>query len=183
MADALPRKRKKKLKTHALTAPKPGSALLVPKTKKKKVVGWREWVRLPDLGIKRIKAKIDTGARTSALHAFRVTPFTKDGAAYVRFAVHPMQRRRLPEVMCVALVIDHRGVTDSGGRVEQRYVIRTNLKLGKRKWPVEFTLANRDQMGFRMLIGRQALRRRYHVDPGRSFITRKKKKKTRTQRP
>jgi len=174
MTDTLARKRKKTIK------PKAGSALLVPKTRKKRTVGWREWVRLPDLGIKRIKAKIDTGARTSALHAFKVTPFSKDGASYVRFAVHPMQRKRLPEVMCVALVIDHRHVTDSGGRREFRYVIRTTLKLGKRRWPVELTLTNRDQMGFRMLIGRQALRRRYRVDPGRSFVTRKKEKKSRS---
>jgi hypothetical protein len=150
----------------------------VPKTKsKKKTIGWREWVRLPDLHVGRIKAKIDTGARTSALHAFKITPFTKDGAAYVRFIIHPLQRQRKPEVSCVALVIDHRGVTDSGGRVEQRYVIRTNLKIGTRRWPIELTLTNRDQMGFRMLIGRQALRRRYLVDTGRSFLAKTKKKK------
>lgn len=155
----------------------PAEPALPPRSAKKKRIGWREWVRLPDLGIPRIKAKIDTGARTSALHAFKVTPFSKDGAAYVRFAVHPIQRQRTPEIPCVALVIDHRGVTDSGGKVEQRYVIRTMLKLGKSRWPVELTLTNRDQMGFRMLIGRQALRRRYVVDPSRSFITRKKKKR------
>jgi hypothetical protein len=141
----------------------------------KKTIGWREWVRLPDLNVGRVKAKIDTGARTSALHAFKITPFTKDGAAYVRFVVHPLQRASTPEVACVALVIDHRGVTDSGGRVEQRYVIRTTLKLGKTRWPIELTLTNRDQMGFRMLIGRQALRGRYLVDPSRSFLMRKKK--------
>ncbi len=148
----------------------------LPKKRVKKVIGWREWVRLPDLNVGRIKAKIDTGARTSALHAFKITPFTKDGAAYVRFQVHPLQRLRKPEITCVALVIDHRGITDSSGRVEQRYVIRTTLKLGKLRWPIELTLTNRDQMGFRMLIGRQALRRRYLVDTGRSFIARKKKK-------
>jgi hypothetical protein len=148
----------------------------VPKKREKKTIGWREWVRLPELDVGRIKAKIDTGARTSALHAFKITPFTKDGAAYVRFVVHPLQRLRKPEITCVALVIDHRGVTDSGGRVEQRYVIRTALKLGKARWPIELTLTNRDQMGFRMLIGRQALRRRFLVDTGRSFIARKKKK-------
>lgn len=150
---------------------------LPPPSAKKKRIGWREWVRLPDLGIARIKAKIDTGARTSALHAFKITPFSKDGAAYVRFIVHPLQRRATPEVACVALVIDHRGVTNSGGRSEQRYVIRTVLRLGKSRWPVELTLTNRDQMGFRMLIGRQALRRRYVIDPSRSFIARRKKRK------
>lgn len=149
----------------------------IPPPRKKKIIGWREWVKLPDLGVVRIKAKIDTGARTSALHAFRITPFSKYGAAYVRFVLHPLQRRKTPEVPCVALVIDHRRVTDSGGRVEERYVIRTTLKIGNTLWPVELTLTNRDQMGFRMLIGRQAVRRRYIVDPSRSFVTRKRKKK------
>ena len=148
-----------------------------PPPRKKKIVGWREWVRLPDLGIARVKAKLDTGARTSALHAFKITPFSKDGAAYVRFIVHPLQRSRTPEISCVALVIDHRNVTDSGGRIEARYVIRTCVKLGKSLWPIELTLTNRDQMGFRMLIGRQALRRRYLVDPSRSFVAGKKKRK------
>ena len=149
----------------------------IPPPRKKKIIGWREWVKLPDLGVARIKAKIDTGARTSALHAFRITPFSKYGAAYVRFVLHPLQRRKTPEVPCVALVIDQRHVTDSSGRAEERYVIRTTLKLGKSVWPVELTLTNRDQMGFRMLIGRQAVRRRSLVDPSRSFVTRKRKKK------
>lgn len=140
----------------------------------KKKIGWREWARLPELKIDRIKAKIDSGARTSALHAFKVTPFTKDGGAYVRFFVHPVQRRRNPEIACVARVIDQRRITDSGGKSEERYVIRTILKLGKSSWPIELTLSNRDSMGFRLLIGRQAIRRRYVVDPGRSFVTRKK---------
>lgn len=142
--------------------------------KKKKIVGWREWVRLPDLKVNRIKAKIDTGARTSALHAFHVVPFTRDGAPYVRFYLHPLQRKSEPEIKCVALVIDTRTITDSGGRREERPVIRTILKIGKSRYPIELTLTNRDQMGFRMLLGRQALRRRYLVDPSRSFVIRKK---------
>ncbi len=148
----------------------------LPPRKKKKIIGWREWVKLPDLKVLKIKAKIDTGARTSALHAFRVTPFTKDGASYVRFYVHPLQRKNKPEVKCVALVIDHRTITDSGGKREERPVIRTVLKIGKSRYPIELTLTNRDQMGFRMLLGRQALRRRYLVDPSRSFVIRKKRK-------
>ncbi len=162
--------RKKSAKT--ISAAKSGA----PKKKPKKVIGWREWVRLPDLHTGRIKAKIDTGARTSCLHAYRITPFTKDGASYVRFLLHPLQRQQKLEIPCVAVVVDYRCVTDSGGRREYRYVIRTKLKLGNRAWPVELTLTNRDQMGFRMLIGRQALRRRYLVDTGRSFLARKKKK-------
>lgn len=144
---------------------------------KRKIVGWREWVRLPALKVKKIKAKLDTGARTSALHAFKITPFTKYGASYVRFYVHPMQRKSKPEVKCVAVVIDTRQVTDTSGRREERPVIRTVLKIGKSKYPIELTLTNRDQMGFRLLIGRQALRRRYLVDPGRSFVIRKKRKR------
>ena len=154
-------------------APSPKTA----KTKaKKKRIGWREWVSLPDWGIKRIKAKVDTGARTSAIHAFKVMPFTKDGGAFVRFLVHPKQRHRKPEVACVARVIDQRRITDSGGNCQERYVVRTTLKLGKSSWPVEMTLSNRDSMGFRMLLGRQAIRRRYVVDPARSYVVRKKKR-------
>ncbi len=162
---------------NAVEAERAARTPLLAESQPKKLIGWREWVRLPDLNVGRIKAKIDTGARTSVLHAFKVTPFTKDGASYVRFVVHPMQRLRKPEITCVALVVDHRNVTDSGGRVELRYVIRTSLKLGKSCWPVEITLTNRDQMGFRMLIGRQALRGRYVVDTGRSFIAGHSKKK------
>lgn len=145
--------------------------------RKKKIAGWREWVALPDLHIKRIKAKIDTGARTSALHAEKITPFTKDGAAYVRFVVHPLQRKKKPARTCVALVIDHRRIMDSGGRSEERYVVRTTLAVGQSRWPVELSLTNRDQLGFRMLIGRQALRRRYVVDPARSFVTKLRRSK------
>jgi hypothetical protein len=127
----------------------PGPAPAAPRKKK---IGWREWVALPDLNIKRIKAKIDTGARTSSLHASKITRFTKDGAAYVRFIVHPLQRKRTPSRTCVALVIDHRRITDSGGKSEERYVVRTNLAIGTSRWPVELSLTNRDQLGFRMLI-------------------------------
>jgi hypothetical protein len=163
-----------KRKAAAKTTDEP--AARAPKKPAKKTIGWREWMRLPDLHVGRVKAKIDTGARTSALHAYKITPFTKDGASYVRFVVHPLQGLRTPEITCVAVVIDHRRVTDSGGRAEMRYVIRTSLKLGASRWPIELTLTNRDQMGFRMLIGRQALRRRYLVDAGRSFLVRNKKK-------
>ena len=143
--------------------------------RKKKRIGWREWVRLPELYDGRIKAKIDSGARTSAIHAFKVIPFTKDGTAFVRFFVHPVQRRRKPEIACVARVIDQRRITDSGGNSQERYVIRTTLKLGAVLRPIELTLSNRDSMGFRLLIGRQAIRGRYVIDPGRSFVTRRKK--------
>lgn len=134
-------------------------------------IGWREWVSLPDLGIDRIKVKVDTGARTSALHAYRVTTFTKDNATYVRFFVHPAQRKKKPEIECTALVVDRRAVTDSGGKTTERFVIRTTLDAGVHSWPIELTLTNRDEMGFRMLLGRQAVRRRFVVDPGSSYLT------------
>lgn len=138
--------------------------------KTSKIVGWREWVALPDLGVDRIKAKIDTGARTSALHAFRIKRFKKDGQKYVSFYVHPIQRRRRPEVYCEAPLVDERVVTSSNGARQKRCVIETRMKLGSRTWPVEITLSDRDEMTFRMLIGRQALRRRLTVDPGSSYL-------------
>lgn len=134
-------------------------------------IGWREWVGLPDLGIDLIKAKIDTGARTSTLHAYNITPFEQDGRTFVRFQVHPVQRRRLPEITCVAPVLARRSIRDSGGRAEERFIILTTLRIGEDRFAIELTLTNRDQMSFRMLVGRAAIRGRYHVDPGRSFRT------------
>ncbi len=137
----------------------------------KAIVGWREWVSLPGLGIEQIKAKIDTGARTSALHAYRVKPFRRGGKRFVRFYLHPVQHRRQPEILCEAPVIDERLVTSSNGEQEHRYVVKVQLRVGEMEWPIEVTLTNRDEMGFRMLLGRQALRRRFIVDPGSSFKT------------
>ena len=133
------------------------------------VLGWEEWVVLPDLDLPAIKAKVDTGARTSALHAFFVEPFVSSGRRMVRFGVHPIPGRNDVEVRCLAEVIDHREVTSSNGEKEMRYVIRTTARLGERSWPIELTLANRETMSYRMLIGRQAIQEDMLVDPATSF--------------
>lgn len=134
------------------------------------IIGWREWLCLPMLGIDRIKAKIDTGARTSAIHAFNVRPFTNHGAPHVSFVVHPRQRHRRPAVECVAEIRDERLVTSSSGHQQRRFVIEVKVSLGDHYWPIELTLADRDPLGFRMLLGREAVRRRFLIDPGRSFL-------------
>jgi hypothetical protein len=135
------------------------------------IIGWREWLTLPDLGIRAIKAKIDTGARTSALHTFGLDPFEEGGILKVKFGVHPLQRRKDVEVHCVADVVDRRRVTSSDGQSERRYVIRTTVAMGKLRWPIELSLTSRKSMRFRMLIGRGAISKLVLVDPAKSYLS------------
>ena len=134
------------------------------------VIGWRESIALPDLGIPEVKVKIDTGARTSALHAFDIETFHAYGKIMIRFKVHPYQRDTDRTVLARAELIDQREVRNSGGHAQWRPVIQTTVELGELAFPIELTLTNRDNMGFRMLLGRQAVRRRFLVDAGKSFL-------------
>ena len=135
--------------------------------------GWREWVALPELGIDRIKAKVDTGARTSALHAFSVRDFDEGGRHRVEFKMHPNQGDDETVVVCTADIKDQRVVRDSGGHEETRWVIETPVRVGAESWLIEMTLTARDDMLFRMLLGRTALKGRALVDPSRSFLASK----------
>lgn len=139
--------------------------------KVKPILGWREWVSLPEFGIERIKAKVDTGARTSALHAFNLQVFDDHGQLMVRFKIHPIQGKNDKVVECLAKVKDERIITDSGGHREQRIVIETPVKIGDHLRQVEVTLTDRDNMLFRMLLGRTAIRPHFLVDPNKSFLS------------
>ena len=140
-------------------------------------LGWREWVSLPDLGLKRIKAKVDTGARTSSLHAFELRDFEENGIHRVEFKMHPNQHDNDTVVVCVADVADERFVRDSGGHREQRFVIKSPLTIGAITWDIEINLTSRDDMRFRMLLGRTAFRGQALVDPARSYVLGKRRKR------
>lgn len=133
-------------------------------------VGWREWVSLPGLGIARIKAKLDTGARTSALHALRCDRYTEGGAPHVRLHVQPRQRADGRVLVVETAIVDERTVSDSSGHRERRIVIASELTLGTAHWPIELTITNRDSLRFRMLLGRSAMQGHLIIDPDRSYV-------------
>ena len=133
------------------------------------VAGWREWVALPEAGVPWIKAKLDTGARTSAIHAFDLVAFERDGASWVRFGIHPWQRSDEDAAVLELPVLDTREVRSSNGQVEERYAVRLAVTLVGRTIETVMTLSNRDEMGFRMLVGREALAQGFLVDSARSY--------------
>jgi hypothetical protein len=134
------------------------------------VIGWREWVALPDLGGAIVRAKIDTGARTASLHAFGLELFEREGVEFARFAIHPDHRSPGPAIIVETPVVGHRSVRNPGGRIEERPVIKTRLAIGSHRVTAELNLTRRDNMGMPMLLGRHTVRRRFVVDPGRSYV-------------
>ncbi|PHR59099.1 MAG: 30S ribosomal protein S6--L-glutamate ligase [Robiginitomaculum sp.] len=154
-------------------------------------LGWEEWVCLPDLGLPAIKAKVDTGARTSALHAVAIEPFGSEHNPQVRFIMHPDPDDPTIEVVCSAKVIDRRMVMSSNGESESRYVIETPIQIGAQVWPIQITLTNRETMGYRMLLGRSAINESVHINPALSFsqpilaydLYKKRRRKNKTRRP
>lgn len=137
---------------------------------KKTVIGWREWVQLPELGVLETKAKVDTGADNSSLHAFNVERVERNGVDYVRFEVHPKQRSRKPTIQCEAPLAMVKKVKNPGGRIELRPMIRTKVVVAGVELEALVNLTSRDEMGFRMLLGRRTLRNRFVIDPGRSYL-------------
>ena len=143
-----------------------------------KTTGWQEWLALPDLSLGAVKAKIDTGAKTSAIFAVNVEPYDNHGEPWVRFETLPLQDNEDFIVDCEARLIDKREVTDSGGHTQSRFVIETIVEIAGEQWPIEVTLSNRAEMRYRMLLGRQAIVGRFMVNPSASFLCGKLKPKT-----
>ncbi len=133
------------------------------------LVGNKEWCAFPTLGIPAIKARIDSGAKTSSIHAFNILPFKQNGQDWVSFEIHPLQRERKPTIKCESRVFDTRDVKSSNGVHENRYVIKAPIRFAGESWEIEITLTNRDAMGYRMLLGREAMRGRIVIDPDESF--------------
>lgn len=143
----------------------------------RKIIGWKEWFGLDCLSLPAIKGKIDTGAKTSSLHAFNIESFYIENVEYVKFDIHPLQKNKRLSRTCMARVIDRRMVSDSSGKKEKRFVIKSDLRIGEKTIRIELTLANRDTMAFRMLLGREAIKlAKVLVDPSKSFRQGKLKK-------
>jgi ribosomal protein S6--L-glutamate ligase len=134
------------------------------------IIGWREWAQLPELGIDEIKVKIDTGAKTSSIHAFEISTLTYMGKEFVKFDIHPLQDNDDVIHTCVHPILDYRWITSSTGHSQKRFIIQTILKIGNFSSLIELSLAKRDEMGFRMLVGRNALNKKVLVDPSHSFL-------------
>lgn len=141
------------------------------------IIGCREWAALPEFGVNRINAKVDTGAKTSAIHAFRPKVISSQNGEVVEFYLHPRQRRKTPEILCRSNLVDRRIVRSSNGQEEERLVIRTDIKVGEKIWPIDLTLANRDAMGFRLLLGRDALKKGFIIDPSANYLLGDKRKR------
>lgn len=137
---------------------------------RKIIIGWREWLALPALGLPAIKAKIDTGARTSALHAFKIEEFERAEEPWLRFYLYPHKHHPKHNVQCEVPWLEKRIVSDSGGHREQRYVIVTPLQIADKQWPIEITLTNRENMRFLMLLGRTAMNKNLLINPNASYL-------------
>ncbi|MGB2927143.1 MAG: RimK/LysX family protein [Limnothrix sp.] len=140
------------------------------KTSPLTLIGWRECVALPDFGIPTIRAKIDTGAASSSVHATQIEYSTDGDRQLVQFQIHPHQHNIKDTVTITAPLLEHRPIKSSNGQRQTRPVIETHIQLGDQLWAIELNLTNRDLMGFRMLLGRQALRKRFLVDVNKSFL-------------
>ena len=147
------------------------------KKQTREIIGWREWVKLPDLGIKTIKAKTDTGAKTSSIHAVDIEYFKKGRRPWVKFKVHPEQRNSKKTIVCKAPLLEKRRVKSSNGQVQERPVITTKIHLGIVSWDIELTLTDRSSMGFRMLLGRDGLKKLFLVDVAKSYLGEKMRKR------
>lgn len=143
------------------------------------IAGWNESASLPELGVDYIRVKLDTGAKTSALHAFNLTTLTHNDELWVEFDIHPWQANDSIIYRCSCPVSDTRWVTSSNGRKEKRYFIFTKIKIGDNEWPIEVSLTNRDEMNFRMLLGRSAMKNRLVVDPHHKYLLSKVKRQKR----
>ncbi|OIQ00144.1 MAG: hypothetical protein AUK35_03120 [Zetaproteobacteria bacterium CG2_30_46_52] len=135
----------------------------------KVLIGAQEWCAFPELGIPAIKMRVDSGAKTSSIHAFDIKKFERDGVEWVSFDVHPLQRDKKTTKRCEHVLVDRRHIKSSTGEQQKRYVIRTQMQMGDLSYDIDLTLANRDSMGFRMLLGREAMNGRVIIDPGQTF--------------